>query len=168
MRKGLIILNDLQDTDLIWLAREGEILDLKRRDQLIQEGQITKDLFVITEGSFDVKWQHKTVAQLGVGDVLGEMSFVEKQPASATVTAAVESRVLAVPQKTLLARFELDQGFAARFYRALAVFLSDRLRSMNHGSSAAVLDEGLLDNLHVAGDRMLRLIDLLGLRSLEP
>ena len=49
---------------------------------------------------------------------------------------------------------------AARFYRALAVFLSDRLRSRS-GGSAEELDEGLLDTVQQAGERFVRLVRML-------
>ena len=48
---------------------------------------------------------------------------------------------------------------AARFYRALAVFLSDRLRSSSGG--AEVFDEGLLDTVQQAGERFVRLVRML-------
>jgi CRP-like cAMP-binding protein len=42
---------------------------------------------------------------------------------------AVETtEMLAIPRKLILARFDQEPVFAARFYRALAVFLSERLR----------------------------------------
>lgn len=166
MRKGLIILADLLDQDLIWLADAGQVRRLFKGDRLIEEGHPISELYFITDGWFDVSVQGQRMASLSVGDVMGEMSFVEKQPPSATVTASEPARVLAVPRDALFKRFREDTGFSARFYRALAVFLSDRLRSMMPGEAGAELDEGLLDTIHVAGDRMLRLIDLLeGSRS---
>lgn len=161
MRKGLIILGDLLDQDLIWLSQNGTIRTLTKGDRLIAEGEHVQNLFVITDGWLDVTVSGAPLARVSVGDILGEMSFVEKQGASATVTASEPARVLAVPQQALVAQFRVDEGFAARFYRALAVFLSDRLRSMAQGDGAEELDEGVLDSLHVAGDRMLRLIALL-------
>ena len=68
--------------------------------------------------------------------------------------------------QSLLAAFEKDTGFAARFYHALAIFLSDRLRSATaEGAADDELDEGLLDTLHQAGDRFVRLLNLLGGRE---
>lgn len=161
MRKGLTILGDLLDQDLIWLAKTGDLRSVQEGEVLIEEGKHIDDLFIITDGWFDVQVQGSSLARLGVGDVMGEMSFVEKQAPSATVKATETARVLAVPRALLLEQFRSDPAFAARFWRAMAVFLSDRLRSMLPGESGAELDEALLDTLHVAGDRMLRLIDLL-------
>ncbi|MEM7743402.1 MAG: cyclic nucleotide-binding domain-containing protein [Pseudomonadota bacterium] len=160
MRKSLYILGDLLDQDLIWLARKGDLRKISVGETLIAEGAPLEDLFIITDGKLSVLVGGTEVAELGTGDVAGEMSFVEKQPPSADVRAKTEARVLAVPRQALLEEFRRNDAFAARFYRALAVFLSDRLRSMRPGREDE-LDEGLLDTLHVAGDRMLRLIALL-------
>ena len=67
------------------------------------------------------------------------------------------------------AKLSSDPAFAARFYRALCVFLASRLRSttrrMGYGNDAEDADakdeltDDLLDNVHLAGarfDRMLK------------
>lgn len=160
MRKALYILGNLLDTDLIWLAKAGEIRQIPAGQVLIEEDREIEEMFIVTEGKFAIRAGGRQVAEFGVGDILGEMSFVEKRLPSATVTATGAARVLAVPRERLLDEFRDNDAFAARFYRALAVFLSDRLRSMMPDDDEE-LDEGLLDSLHVAGDRMIRLIDLL-------
>jgi len=45
------------------------------------------------------------------------------------VTALDAARVLAVRGDVLLAKLSADARFAANFYRALAIFLADRLRA---------------------------------------
>lgn len=167
MPKGLIILGDLMDQDLIWLARAGEVRTIAQGEVLIREGHDLDDLFVVTDGTFEVTAGGQRIANIQTGDILGEMSFVEKRPPSTTVTALGPARVLAVPRGALMEEFGRNEGFAARFYRALAVFLSDRLRAMTPGGDENEIDELLLDTLHVAGDRMLRLIGLLE-GELEP
>ena len=155
------------DQDLIWLARAGKVRALAKGEVLIREGQAIEDLFIVTDGAFEVTAAGQRIASVQTGDILGEMSFVEKQPPSTSVSAVSAARVLAVPREALMAEFRRNEGFAARFYRAMAVFLSDRLRAMTPGHDGNELDELLLDNLHVAGDRMLRLIALLE-GALEP
>ena len=164
MRKSLYILGDLDDRDIIWLSRHGSRRSISAGSALVAAGRDPEALFFVTDGRFRVsRADGRVVAELGAGDVVGEMSFVEKRPPSADVTALTDGRVLAVPRDAILAAFREDPGMAARFYRALAVFLSDRLRvtTEQSGDSAGELDEGLLDTLHIAGDRMLRLIDML-------
>lgn len=166
MRKALYILGDLDDRDLIWLSENGAAKELAPGAALIKAGETSKDLYFVTNGSLAVQAPNgRQVATLHVGDVAGEMSFVEKSSPSVSVIALSPTRLLAVPRNALLVEFVQNPAFAARFYKALAVFLSDRLRTMTSRETGdeinTELDEGLLDNLHVAGDRMLRLIDLL-------
>jgi CRP/FNR family cyclic AMP-dependent transcriptional regulator len=71
-------------------------------------------------------------------------------------------------------RIAEDSPFAARFYRALAIFLADRLRAttrrLGYGATGDLdneavlegeLDIGTLDTLSQAGDRFTRLLQTL-------
>ncbi|WP_293675862.1 cyclic nucleotide-binding domain-containing protein [uncultured Phenylobacterium sp.] len=167
MRKALYILGELDDRDIGWLARNGATRTLAKGEQLITAGREVRDLYFVTEGELVVSTPGGSrLSTMAIGDVVGEMSFVEKRLPSASVTAIAASQVLAVPREALLAVFEQDPGFAARFYRALAIFLSDRLRSATtEGAAGDELDEGLLDTLQQAGDRFVRLMNLLGGRE---
>lgn len=162
MKKALYILADLDDRDILWLSSAGRMRDLAPGETLIEAGRPVDELYFVTEGSLGVSAAGHQVATLTAGDVIGEMSFVEKRPPSASVAALERARVLGITRDTILAAFEADQGFAARFYRALAVFLSDRLRTATSGGQDdGELDEGLLDTLSQAGDRFVRLVGLL-------
>ncbi len=164
MRKGLYILGDLEDRDLIWMSRNGSVRELHPGQVLIRAGHDVTELFFVTDGALEVTTASgDSIASLSIGDVIGEMSFVEKRPPSASVTASGGARVLAIPRGAILAEFDSDSAFAARFYRALAVFLSDRLRAATSPDDAAAgeLDEAILDNVHQAGDRFIRLVGLL-------
>ncbi len=162
MRKALYILADLEDRDLIWLRQSGELRTIPSGEALIAAGREVHHLFFVIEGNLSVRAHNgKRVSILAIGDVVGEMSFVEKRLPSATVVADTDCVLLAVPRERIFARFATDAAFAARFYRALAVFLSDRLRTASGGGDSDELDEGVLDTLHVAGDRFIRLVELL-------
>jgi len=69
------------------------------------------------------------IAELSSGEVVGEMSFVDTRPPSATVTAATAALLRAIPWGPLQSMLQQDSRFAARFYRALAILLSSRLRT---------------------------------------
>ena len=175
MRKALYILGDLNDQDVAWLAETGNRQSVSAGTTVIKEGEQVESLYIITDGTCEVVLADgKRLAELGSGDIVGEMSLIEKRPPMASVKALSDCTILAVPQTLLRAELDRNQGFAARFYRAIAVFLSDRLRStvgqLGYGDATTKeeaftleneLDDGLLDTLHVAGDRMLRLIAIL-------
>ncbi len=162
MKKALYILADMDDRDILWISQAGRLRELAPGETLIAAGQPVSELYFVTEGSLEVTVGGHPVARLTTGDVIGEMSFVEKRPPSASVRALDNAHVLAIPRDAILAAFEADHGFAARFYRALAVFLSDRRRTATSGGEDdGELDEGLLDSLSQAGDRFMRLIGLM-------
>ena len=131
MKKVLFILGELTDDDIDWMIAISTQERVPAGTTLIREGQLIDALYIVIDGTFTVSVQAlggKEVAHLSSGEVIGEMSFVDERPPSATVTAAVESVVLTIPREDLVAKLQQDIGFASRFYRALAIFLSDRLR----------------------------------------
>lgn len=131
MQKVLFILGELSDDDIDWLIAAGAREELPAGHVLIREGQSVDALYLMLEGSLSVSvgaLGGKEIAQLVSGDVVGEMSFIDARPPSATVTALTSALVLSIPRQQLEQRLHLDVGFASRFYRALAVLLSNRLR----------------------------------------
>jgi len=172
MRKVLYILGQLNDDDVEWLAQHGKRLVLHDGQVVVQEGRAVESLFITLDGRLSVTLSDGfEVAQISVGEVIGEIAFVDAAPPSATVTALGDAVVLALPKPLLLQRMESDFGFAARFYRALAIFLADRLRTttrrLGYGGAGdlerdAVLEDELdlnvLDTVSQAGERFSRLL----------
>src|SRR4051794_35233925 len=131
MRKALFFLGVLNDSDLDWLIAQGNRTDVAAGSTLIHQGQPIESMFIILDGLFAVSTSAapgKEVARLKSGEVLGEMSFLDSRPPSASVRAIEKSSVLAISKVRLMDKLEADVAFASRFYRALGVFLSDRLR----------------------------------------
>jgi CRP-like cAMP-binding protein len=139
MGKTHYIVAGLGDADMVWLLSMGKLRTLKPGERLVKAGSHVEDLFFVTRGELSVTLADgSSVATLGEGAVIGEMSFVERQPPSTSVYAVDRAELLAIPRQAILERFESEPVFAARFYRALAVFLSERLRD----TTAAVRASG--------------------------
>jgi CRP/FNR family cyclic AMP-dependent transcriptional regulator len=97
------------------------------------------------------------------------------EPRSPESSVATRSLALTrLEREVLRARLETDQAFAARFYRAIAIFLADRLRDtvvrLGYGEVERLseadeiqgeLDDHALETLHLAGGRFNRLLELL-------
>lgn len=132
MNKTLAILGELSDRDLNWIMVNGERQQLRPGTVLIKEGQEIEALYIVLSGILGASVAalgNREVAQLGIGEVLGEMSFVDGRLPSATVTAKEPCLVLSVPRRKLSEKLELDALFSLRFYRAVSKFLSYRLRN---------------------------------------
>jgi CRP/FNR family cyclic AMP-dependent transcriptional regulator len=169
VRKALILLGILDDSDVEWMIRVGVKRQVGAGERLIREKEPLASFYVILDGAFAITamaTQDKRIATLYPGEILGEMSFVDARPPSATVTADLDSLVLDVPRTELSHRLSEDIGFNARFHRSLAIFLAQRLRdtvaTLGYGKTVqldeSVEDDGeipldLLDSLSLAGRR---------------
>lgn len=130
MRKALYLLGILNDVDIEWLADHGTVRHISSGSVLIHEKKQIDSLYILLEGQLSVTVggpQGTHVANLHPGEIVGEISFVDLRPPSASVVAARDSQVLALPREVLTAKLAKDHGFAERFYRAIAKFLADRL-----------------------------------------
>ena len=171
MRKVLYILGQLTDRDVEWLANAGLRRHLKPGEVMIEEGKPIDFISILLDGRLGVEVKGLgRVAQLGVGEIVGEMSFVDTAPPSATVIALEDSLALAIDKRELTLHLEADPAFGLRFYRALGIFLADRLRGtvrrLGYGETSFEsetimedeLDENVLDTVSLAGERFDRMI----------
>lgn len=169
MRKALFFLSILSDSDVEWLIRSGTKSLLAKGAVLVHEGQPTDWLYFVLDGEFEVFTRRAPrVAILKSGEVVGEISFIDSRPPTASVKALVESRVAAIPRSALTTKLREDAGFGLRFYRALAMFLADRLRTtVGNLGSAPESDSGELDELDELAPYLMDNISMAGARFSE-
>ena len=175
MRKALYILGQLTDLDIEWMIEHGRREVVPQGHVLIRQGQPVENLYITLSGHvsvIDEKMGGKELARLGSGEIVGEMSFIDARPPSATVQGADEATVLVLSKTALQNRIDQDPAFSARFHRALAIFLSDRLRAtvsrLGYGAAPGAIEEdeaqddeldlNVLDTVHLAGNRFDRIL----------
>jgi len=176
MRKVLFIMGQLDDHDVQWLAENGKRQRFPSGYELVREGKPNQSLYIILDGHAAVRVAGiGEVARLGAGEMVGEMSLVDAAPPSASVIAIDGVTALEVDYGRLRAKVEADSGFGLRLYRAVAIFLADRLRGTTKrlgfgedtGLVEDVIQEGeldmtVLDTIHLAGTRFDMLLKTLG------
>jgi CRP/FNR family cyclic AMP-dependent transcriptional regulator len=178
MRKVFYLMGVLEDTDIDWLAAHGSIQFVKAGTLVVEQGLAIASLDIVVDGSLSVfRRSHpdRVIKELLAGEIIGEISFVDTRSPTASVRANIDSRLLVVDREVLLRKLERDQGFAARFYRALALFLADRLRStmdsLGFGDPdpdaelADELDESMMDNMTLGATRFDRFLHQLEVTS---
>jgi CRP/FNR family cyclic AMP-dependent transcriptional regulator len=161
MRKVLFLFGQLSDADVAWLAKSGRRQRLPAGTVLIHEGVPVQTLYILLEGSLTVVQDatKREIARLGAGEVVGEMSFIDARPPSATVRAATQVVVYAIATEHLRRALEENVALAAHFYKAIATLLSDRVRKATAGQlgldadEADELDDTVLDSVGRAGER---------------
>jgi CRP-like cAMP-binding protein len=135
---------------------------------LIREGQPVDSVFIVIKGQLTISAGRpgRILTVVGAGEIVGELSFVDSRPPSATVSAHEPATVLRIPRAVLSAKLESDVAFAGRFYRAVALLLAQRLRSttikLGYGGSQSLeedqeaadeIDPALLDTVGLAAAR---------------
>ena len=128
---GFTLLNELSESETEWLLTGGETRFCERDLVLVKEGCRIDYLYIILEGVFSVSvggTGGREIAKLGPGQIVGEMSFLEDRPASATVIALEGSQVICIPRDKLEAKMRFDTAFSAHMHRALGIVTSRRLR----------------------------------------
>jgi len=131
MHDALELLSGLSDADISWILDSGQEQQVMANTVIIEEGSHSESIYFVLSGLVGVHvspLRASSIANLGPGELLGEISFLEGSPASATVTALENSLLLALSRKILHARMQEDQGFASRLYRSFALVSSRRLR----------------------------------------
>jgi CRP/FNR family transcriptional regulator, cyclic AMP receptor protein len=177
MKKALYMLAEFSDRDFDWLLSAGKRKKVTADSVLIKQGEPTDALYLVLAGALVVTAGEASeagseagsetgsdpIAQLGPGEIAGEMSFVDARPPSATVKAAEDSLIWVIPRSKLAAKLLQDSEFASHFYQAIAVFLSDRLRAAltqlgyakaQFSDIEQEVDPQIIDNLDLAKARL--------------
>lgn len=164
-----VLLKELSNSDINWMITTGLQREIAAGTVLIQEGKTTDTLHLILDGTLVVtvsqadnnplgrafaaiegdEIKDREIARLSSGEIVGEIPFVNVRPTAATVRAAEKSLVISIPQQELAVKLQTDVGFACRFYRAIAILLSDRITQL--GDSKLVKSKTLRDMLFVLG-----------------
>ena len=144
MRKALYLMGILNDTDVQWLASNGSKMLFDRARTLITQGLPIEHLFsaaacaVVSKANCAVVSAFRSAEPSeAICAVVSAVTWAfvrfeicaEPMPPSASVVAQVPTIVLAVEKALLKRKLEADGAFGARFYRAIALFLADRLRA---------------------------------------
>lgn len=169
MRKVLYLMGIMNDGDVEWLGKNGTAKSMSSGAVLIHEGSAIEEIFVVLDGKLSVLVKAmggREVATLLAGEIVGEISFVDFRPPSATVVAAEDSHLLVLPRSVLNTKLDSDAAFAARFYKAVATLLADRLRKttshLGYGewkeTDPDELDEHMMDNASWGAARFDRLL----------
>ena len=101
-------------------------------DVILRQYDKTSALMIILDGEARIKsFSGETVAEVGPGSLIGEVSLVDDQPRSATVTAVGATEVAWFPSKGIRQLMNEDTEFRAILMTNVAKVLAQRLRTAN-------------------------------------
>ena len=131
MHDAIALLSELGQGNIDWIFDTGVTQQVNANEVIIKEGKDPDALYFVLEGVVGIyvsSLGDEQLTVLGPGEILGEMSFLEDRPASASVVTLENSLLLALPRDKLQAKLKEDSDFAARLYKSFATLASKRLR----------------------------------------
>lgn len=130
-----IVLRELSNSDIDWMATTGLKLELAAGDLLLETGSAVNTMYLILDGSLVLmapsSQGDREISILSSGDILGTSFLLNTYALPFTVRARGKTLVLAIPQQQLQEKLDQDVQFSARFYRAIAILLYDRQRQIS-------------------------------------
>jgi CRP/FNR family cyclic AMP-dependent transcriptional regulator len=108
-------------------------------DMIVRQFDKNCDLMIIVSGNARISsFSGEMIAEVGPGSLIGEMSLIDDQPRSATVTAIGPTRVAVLPYSDLKGLLQTDRDLAATVTLNIARVLAQRLRNANMQLDAAL------------------------------
>ncbi|MBE9037981.1 cyclic nucleotide-binding domain-containing protein [aff. Roholtiella sp. LEGE 12411] len=146
IREILFTFAELNDSDIGWMITAGNAMRIPAGAVLFHAGRPVEALYILLDGKMvasiaedtnnpltrafstleETHHVEREFAKLSRGDIVGETPFVEASPPAMTIRAVEDAIVLSIPRWRLAAKLLHDVGFAARFYRVLAILLTDK------------------------------------------
>lgn len=113
-----------------YLLPECQVIHIRQGEALLAQNQRNDKVFVIMSGAFSISLVNPTdlsVAIIGKGECLGEMSVIDGGTTSANAIATADSSLFQIPQETLWSMVNASHGVA----KNLLYILSKRMRVDN-------------------------------------
>jgi len=127
----------LTEEERVALLEKAQLQSFQVGQTIFEEGAAIDSIYVIANGTARIS--HRVVGTIsaeivgprGPGEVLGEMSYMDGEAASATLVADGDLDLLRIDRRDFDAMIAADQGFAVRLYHGLLLSLCERLRATN-------------------------------------
>jgi CRP-like cAMP-binding protein len=104
------------------IYQDGEVI--------VRQGEVGDCMYVVQEGKVEVVLETEgreiRLAELGEGELIGEMAIFDREVRMATVRAFGKARVLTVDERNFLRRVHEDPSLAYRLVRTM----SQRIREL--------------------------------------
>lgn len=140
LRRGLF--SEVGSVQLHRLLKNGQWQSIPAGTRLTTEGQLVSDFSVIADGCAKVEVGNRLISVLQPGAMVGEMSLLTGENASATVTTLSPCRVFCVSKQKLQSLFGKNQDFRTELIDVIGRNLSHKLKLTSETNGAAVARTG--------------------------
>lgn len=151
-KEVLSVFGELRDSDVDWLTAFGEAQAIAADKVLLQAARPVDALYILLDGQMSISApqqgtfnplylcfsglesstrEQPAYATISKGGMPGIISFLDFRPLPVTIRAVRESLVFAVPRQTLVTKLQVDDSFASRFYRVIAIEILEPLQTVS-------------------------------------
>ena len=113
--------------ELRHLARSTRLELLEPDTSLFTVGQPSREAFIIIAGHAVVRHNGRKIAELGPGDIVGELGLLLHRDHVATATATTSMEVLALPQTALREAVDEVPGLGWKLLQTVADRLGENM-----------------------------------------
>lgn len=110
---------ELSRKDRKAVARHADEVDLPSGATIVEQGRLAYELFVLESGTADVLIDDQIIAQIGPGDVVGEIGVLKTHTRTATVVATSPIKAIVIYGQELTALTESLPGVRAELERLI-------------------------------------------------
>jgi len=130
--KDVILFKGMSDSELEVVSKKVFFKPYKKGSTLFVEGMPGEVLYIVAEGSIDIikktKDGDKVIANLGKGEIVGEMSLIDSGARTATGKTGEDSKLIVVTKNSFMEMLDSDPAITAKILMALLRIINRRLR----------------------------------------
>jgi hypothetical protein len=116
------------EEDAARCLEKSTIIECQAGDRVLKKGGVARNLFVVLDGTLEVRNGDAVEAVLSAGDVFGEMAFLLERPRTRDVYAATSGvRILSLSEANLRQLIKSEPGLAARLLLNISKMLCLRI-----------------------------------------
>jgi CRP-like cAMP-binding protein len=114
------IFEGLSKKQLKVIAKSSEVVDYMAGHSIVKEGDLGDSFFVVLHGQAKVTTGGKTINRLMPGDHFGEISLLDGDPRTATVTSETPMKMMMLERKDFIKAVSNDPEMSLAMMRTLA------------------------------------------------
>jgi serine/threonine protein phosphatase PrpC len=136
---------DLDMKEIIRVVNMTEVRGYQPGDLMIAEGQPGEEMFIILTGKVKLHKGDAFIANMGPGHFVGELSLIDSQPRSASVTAEDASRALVLRRQDFTRLVKSESALASRLLWNVLQVVTERLRKTTVDLAGARMENDAVD-----------------------
>ena len=122
--KSADVFSEVPEEDLLELAAGVEEIEVRLGERIIEKGELGSSLYIVVDGSVRVHDGDRELQVLGCREIFGELSVLDPQPRSASITALEETLLFRLDERVLYEMMTENQALT----RGVIQMLCRRLR----------------------------------------